>query len=189
MTSNDFSYQDWNGCDHKNQDLSHYILTGTQINGSDLRGCILNGAKLQNAQLCGTDLTNASLRGADLRDANLQYTKLSGVNLSGANVQGTLFKGSTGLTEETKRELKTRDAIFDDSVPRTTNLKWWIQYVLIPLITLLLGSSGIVGVLEYLKKQSSTSPIPSPTVQPVTPSSPSTKPTPTTKPTGEPKRI
>lgn len=180
-TINDFSYQNWNGCDRKNQNLAHYVLIGTEINGSDLSGCILNGANLKNAKLSGTNLTNASLRGADLRYADLQYTKLSNVDFSGSDVQNALFKGSTGLTEETKGQLKARGAIFDDSPSKSLDLKWWIRYALIPLIALLVGSGGIISWLEYGKKYSPNSSIPSPTAQPVNSTSPSPQFTPTTK--------
>ena len=129
------------------------MLIGTKINGSDLTGCILNGAKLQNAQLAGCDLVNASLRGADLCNANLQYTNLNGADLSGANVQGALFKGTVGLTEKVSRELKARGAIFEDSALHTIDSKWLIQYVVIPLTAILVGSSGFVGILKFLEKQ------------------------------------
>jgi uncharacterized protein YjbI with pentapeptide repeats len=181
MIHNDFSYQDWNGCDRKNQDLSYHIFIGTKINGSDLRGCILNGSKLQNAQLCGTDLRNASLRGAnlcnanlngadlrqaiftgaDLSNANLQHTKLNGVDFSGTNVQSALLGGSSGLTQEMKEVLKNGGAIFHES-PTTTNIKWWIQYVLIPFTAIIVGSGGIIGLIEHVKKQSSNPVTPSP---------------------------
>jgi uncharacterized protein YjbI with pentapeptide repeats len=188
MIHNDFSYQDWNGCDRKNQDLSYHIFIGTKINGSDLRGCVLNGSKLQNAQLCGTDLRNASLRGAnlcnanlngadlreaiftgaDLSHANLQNTRLNGVDFNGANVQSALLAGSSGLTKEVKESLKNRGAIFSDSLT-TTNIKWWIQYVLIPLSAITIGSGGIIGFIDYVKKQSSTTSTPSPKLQYVNP--------------------
>lgn len=180
-TSNNFSYQDWNGCDHKNKNLSNFILEGTKINGSDLSGCILNGAKLQNAKLSGTNLTNASLRGADLRHADLQYTRLNNTDFSGSDVQNALFKGNTGLTEETKRQLKARGAIFDDSPSKSIDLKWWIRYALVPFLALLVGSGGIISWLEYWKKYSPNSTTPSHIAQPVNSKSPSPKPTPTTK--------
>lgn len=181
FTINNFSYENWNGCDRKNQNLAHYILIGTEINGSDLSGCILNGAKLQNAKLSGTNLTNASLCGADLRHADLQYTRLSNTDFSGSDVQNALFKGNTGLTEETKSQLKAKGAIFDDSPSKSIDLKWWIRYALLPLMALLLGSGGIISWLEYWKKHSPNSITPSHIALPVNSKSPSPKPNPTTK--------
>lgn len=180
-TSNDFSYQNWNGCDRKNQNLAHYLLIGTEINGSDLSGCFLNGARLQNAKLSGTNLTNASLRGADLRHADLQYTRLSNTDFSGSDVQNALFKGSIGLTQETKRELKARGAIFDDSPSKSIDLKWWMRYVIIPIAALVFGSGGIVSLLEYIKKQSLEPPISLHTAQPINSKTPSSELTPTNK--------
>ncbi len=164
-TIKNFSYQNWNGCDRKNQNLAHYILIGTEIKGSDFSGCILNGANLKNAKLAGTNLTHASLRGADLRHADLQYTKLSNVDFSGADVENTLFKGSTGLSQETKHELKARGAIFGNSSSKSIDFKWWIRYVIIPITALIFGSGGIVSLLEYSKKQSPKPPTPSHTTQ------------------------
>lgn len=171
-----------NGCDRQNQNLSNFILVGTKINGSDLSGCILNGAKLQYAKVSGSNLSNASLRGADLRHTDLRYSKLSNTDFSGADVQNALLQGSTGLTEEQKQELKAKGAIFDDSALKSLDTKWWIRYLLIPVLTLLLGSGGIVSWLEYLRKQPLNTPLSSPKAQPVNSGSPLPEPTATTKP-------
>ena len=153
----DFSHQCWNGCNRSNQDLSGYKLVRTQINGGNLRNSILDGARLEHAELCGADLTNASLRGANLRNASLEYAQLNGVDFGGADVQGTRFKNNTGLMEETKKILKERGAIFDDST-NTVDLKWWIKNLLIPLTALIIGSGGIMGIWLELSKQISQPP-------------------------------
>jgi hypothetical protein len=152
LTCNDFSGQNWNGRNLSNQNFSGYKLIRTQINGANLRDSILDGTILEYAQLSGADLTNVSLRGADLRNANLEYAQLKSTDFSGANVEGTLFKDNTGLSEETKAVLKARGAILNgDSI--TIDRKWWIEKVLIPLTTLLIGSSGIVGIWQVSQQK------------------------------------
>lgn len=147
LTYNDLSHQNLNGQNLSNQNLSGYKLIRTQINGGNLKDSILDGANLESAQLSGADLTNASLRGANLHNANLEYTQLDGVDFNGADVRGTRLKGSTGLSEETKKILKAKGAILDNTT-NDVERKWWIEKVLIPLIGLLIGGSGIVGIWQ-----------------------------------------
>ncbi|NEU71387.1 pentapeptide repeat-containing protein [Hassallia byssoidea VB512170] len=164
FTSNDFSSQNWNGRNLCNQNLSGYKLIRTQINGGNLRNSILDGADLEYAQLSGADLTNASLRGADLRNANLEFAQLENTDFRGANVQGTLFKHNTGLSEESKAVLKERGAIFNgDSI--TIDRKWWVEKVFIPVTALLIGSSGIVGVLQLLQQKTVNPHSPPPSIE------------------------
>jgi uncharacterized protein YjbI with pentapeptide repeats len=57
----------------------------------------------------------ADLRGADLRDANLRDANLSDANLSVIQVEKTRFRNNLGITEELKKDLINRGAIFEDS--------------------------------------------------------------------------
>jgi hypothetical protein len=164
LTYNDFSGQNWNGRNLSKRNLSGYKLIRTQMNGANLRDSILDGTFLQYAQLSGADLTNVSLRGADLRNANLEYTELKSTDFSGADVQGTLFKDNTGLSEETKAVLKARGAIVNAG-SKTIDRKWWIEKVLIPVTTLLIGSSGIVGIWQLLQQKSVNLHSPPPSIE------------------------
>ncbi|BAY62370.1 pentapeptide repeat protein [Calothrix brevissima NIES-22] len=187
---NNFSHMDLNGHDMSNRDLSRYNIIGAQLNGSNLSNTKLNGAKMQNAQLrgadlkdaklcgvqlsdadlSGSDLRRADLNGADLRRANLANAKLDDANLNGANVQGAIFQASTGLTEDIKHALKNRGADFkNSSVVKldSVDIKWWIQYVLVPLIIAFIGSGGIiVTMLNASKTEQQTKP--TSTVEPTT---------------------
>lgn len=151
-TYKDFSHQDLNGQNLSNQNLSGYRLIHTQINGGNLRDSILDGAILEYAQLSGADLTNASLRGANLHNANLEYTQLNGADFNGADVRGTRFKGSTGLSEEIKKILKAKGAVLDNTT-NAVERKWWVEKILIPLITLLIGSGGMLGIWQALQQK------------------------------------
>lgn len=171
--NDDLSYQDLSDRNLSNSNRSHYNLTGANLSGSDLSHCNLNGtnlqdarlygaslkyatlcgtrlhnAKLSGADLCNADLTGAELVGADLRRCNFKNAKFSNTDLSDANVQGADFSGSNGLTEEAKRELKNRGAIFKNSVSRTQNLKWYVQFVIVPLTVACIGGGGIMGFLN-----------------------------------------
>jgi hypothetical protein len=150
LNGRDFSNQDLNGCDFSGQDLSKCKFTHTKMNGAILKHSNLNGAILEQAQLSGANLTHASLRGANLSKANLKDAFLEDTDFSGADVEGTLFKGSKGLSEKIKRDLKARGGIFDDD-SITIDRKWWIEKVFIPLVTLLIGSGGIIGIWQLLR--------------------------------------
>lgn len=117
---------------------------------------VLDGAILEYAQLSEADLTNASLRGANLHSANLEYAQLDCADFSGADVRGTRFKGSTGLSEQTKNKLKAKGAILDDAT-NSVEHKWWIEKVFIPLATLLIGSSGILGIWQISQQKPANS--------------------------------
>lgn len=163
LTYKDFSHQNLNGQNLSNQNLSACRLIHTQINGGNLSNSILDGAILEYAQLSGANLTNTSLRGANLHNANLEYAQLDGADFSGANVRGTKFKGTTELSEQTKKILKENGAIIDD-IPNAFEHKWWIEKVLIPIATLLIGSSGIVGLWQLSQPQSAKSNPSSPSI-------------------------
>jgi hypothetical protein len=203
-----FCHEDLSGRNLSNRDLRNFKFIGTQLNGCDMSYAKLNGAKLPDARLCGANLTGAKLCGAQLPDANLngadlrradlngaylqradlRNTKLSDTNLSGANVQGTKFGGSIGLTEDMKRDLRNRGAIFKDSAvgdnsPLKADIKWWMQFVFVPLIGILIGSGGIAAIITASKNEHPSPPTPVPTAKPATQATPFQKPVPTTKPT------
>lgn len=115
-------------------------------------GSQLPNAKLTGANLYGADLTGADLRGADLQRCNFRNAKLNETNLTEANVQGTRFDGSIGLSEEAKSALKNRGAILKDSRLNASDTKWWMQYIIVPLIIACLGSGGIFGIFNSLHK-------------------------------------
>ena len=101
----------------KDANLSGANLSGAYLRDADLRGADLSGAYLSGANLSGADLSGAYLSGANLSGAYLSGAYLSGANLSGAIVANALFGGSRGLTEEMKRDLEQRGAIFGDRPP------------------------------------------------------------------------
>ncbi|MFB2838078.1 pentapeptide repeat-containing protein [Floridanema evergladense] len=166
-----FSQQDLSGYDLSHNDLSFSNMVLCKLNGSNLTMAKLNGANLQQAQLyganlnaaqlCGAqlldvklngaslrraDLNGADLTGADLRRADLRKANLSNTNFSGANVQDAQFGGSTGLTDDVKRDLKNQGGIFkNDTSQEVTDLQWWLQYVVIPLLIACIGGSGIAA--------------------------------------------
>ncbi|MEH2102847.1 MAG: pentapeptide repeat-containing protein [Nostoc sp.] len=87
--------------------LSHAYLINANLSGANLSHAYLEGAYLEGAYLEGADLSGADLSGADL----------SGADLSGANVVNAFFGESKGFTEDTKRDLESRGAIFGDRPP------------------------------------------------------------------------
>ncbi|WP_099065822.1 pentapeptide repeat-containing protein [Nostoc linckia] len=121
-------------------------LSLAKLGGANLSLANLSCAKLAGADLSNADLSDADLSDADLLDvkfgnaklsiamlgANLTRTNLSRANLSRANLCGAiltdailestivinaLFDGSIGLTEDMKRDLERRGAIFGDRPP------------------------------------------------------------------------
>ena len=92
----------------------------TNLIRANLSGANLSGANLSSANLSYAYLSYAYLSDADLSNANLSYANLSGVNLSGAIVEHALFGGSVGLSEDMKRDLEQRGAIFGDRPPVPT---------------------------------------------------------------------
>jgi uncharacterized protein YjbI with pentapeptide repeats len=59
-----------------------------------------------------SDLSEADLNGANLRYINLTGADLTGADLTYADVTGTIFGNNPGLTEADKRDLQSREAIF-----------------------------------------------------------------------------
>ncbi|MBD2307869.1 pentapeptide repeat-containing protein [Chroococcidiopsis sp. FACHB-1243] len=113
--------KDFVRADLRNVDLSNANLTGINLSGAYLGKANLSGANLRNANLSNTVLSHTDLSNANLSNANLSSTIVYGANLSfakldGAKVDGSRFVGwNTGLTEDLKRDLQQRGAIFEDS--------------------------------------------------------------------------
>lgn len=97
--------KDFVRADLRNVDLSNANLTG--INLSD---AYLGNANLSDANLSHANLNYADMSGAIVYGANLSFAKLDGVR-----VEGSRFGWNTGLTEDVKRDLQQRGAIFEDS--------------------------------------------------------------------------
>jgi uncharacterized protein YjbI with pentapeptide repeats len=101
--------------DLSDSDLSGFDLSRVNLNGAKLNQTDLSNAKLNGASLIGAKLNGASLIGADLSDANLNEADISIADLRNANVKNTRFGDNLGISEDMKRDLKTRGAIFEDS--------------------------------------------------------------------------
>ena len=125
----DLSSADLNEASLGGADLSGAYLSDADLGGANLRraslalanlsGAYLAGAdlsevNLSNANLSDTNLNKANLAGADLTGAGIVLANLSDVEISGAKVENTRFKDNPGLTEQMKRDLQQRGAIFED---------------------------------------------------------------------------
>lgn len=102
--------------------LERVNLRGANLRSANLELAILRDANLELADLRGANLElamllNANLERADLRGANLERTDLRGADLHGAIVVNALFAGTVGLTDDMKRDLERRGAIFGDRPP------------------------------------------------------------------------
>jgi uncharacterized protein YjbI with pentapeptide repeats len=129
-----------NGANLNIADLSRASLYGAELNRAylieaKLNGAVLDGAKLYGAKLYGAKLYGANLRGAilcraDLREANLNWANLCEADLSGADlsradmsdanlinikVHYTRFRDNLGISDDMKKELEGKGAIFEDS--------------------------------------------------------------------------
>ncbi len=89
-------------------ELSNLILDGVNFIRGDLTGANLKGSRLLEA-----DLIFANFTGADLRDADLRGATLNETVLSGALVEGCNFGTGIGLTDQQRRDLKVRGALFE----------------------------------------------------------------------------
>jgi uncharacterized protein YjbI with pentapeptide repeats/DNA-binding Xre family transcriptional regulator len=99
--------------------LSGADLRGTDFSGAELCRANLSRANLCGAELCRANLSGANLSGADLSGANLSEANFSRANLSrielcGANIELARFGFNKGISEEMKRDLISRGAIFED---------------------------------------------------------------------------
>ena len=66
------------------------------------------------------DLSETDLSGANLRHIDLTGADLTGADFTYADVTGTIFGDNPGLTEDDKRDLQSRGAIFQD--PPSSNV-------------------------------------------------------------------
>lgn len=92
--------------------------------GADLSGLVLNGVNLIRGNLSEASLRCSSLIDADLLFANLTNADLTGADLTGATLNETIWLGSVvdrcrfgtgiGLSQEQRRDLQLRGAIFKD---------------------------------------------------------------------------
>lgn len=98
-------------------DLRRADLRRADLSGDNLRRTYLSGANLSDANLSDANLSGADLRRADLSDAILHRANLSNANLSGAIAVNALFGETVGLTDDMKRDLERRGAIFGDRPP------------------------------------------------------------------------
>jgi uncharacterized protein YjbI with pentapeptide repeats len=113
------------GANLNQADLSHANLIGANLNQADLIEANLSRTILYRADLRRTnlrrtnlseaDLSGADLSGADLSGANLSGADLSEVNLINIKVQDTRFGDNLGISDEMKKELEGKGAIFEDS--------------------------------------------------------------------------
>ncbi|MCC3531410.1 MAG: pentapeptide repeat-containing protein [Microcoleus sp. PH2017_22_RUC_O_B] len=134
------TYANLSGANLSGADLSGAKLRTAKLRSADLSGADLSGAKLRSADLSGAnlslanlslanlrsadlrsadlrsaDLSFADLRSADLSGADLSFANLSGADLSSIQVEKTRFRHNLGITEELKKDLIKRGAIFEDS--------------------------------------------------------------------------
>jgi len=141
-------------------------LKGSEFCGANLKQTKFSGAQLEDtvfirADLTGADLSGANLRRANLRGANLPGADLTDTDLSQANVQEARFQGCTGLSKDAKRDLKSRGAILHSS---NSDMKWWVEKVLVPIAVALITSGGIFGIAKVISvPKPSASPNPTPT--------------------------
>jgi uncharacterized protein YjbI with pentapeptide repeats len=133
------------GADLNGANLIKAYLVEADLNGADLNGANLIGAYLVEADLIGAKLVEAKLIGAYLIKAylveayliraNLSGAYLSGADLNGANlieanlsgaylieaklintkVQDTRFGYNLGVSDDMKKELEGKGAIFENS--------------------------------------------------------------------------
>ncbi|MBN3951947.1 MAG: pentapeptide repeat-containing protein [Nostoc sp. NMS7] len=97
--------------------LSDANLSGANLSDAYLSLAYLRDANLSHANLSHTNLSHANLNGANLSLAYLSDAILSDVNLETAIVVNALFGKSLGLTENLRRDLEKRGAIFGDRPP------------------------------------------------------------------------
>jgi Pentapeptide repeats (8 copies) len=110
------------GADLSGAFLSKANLRLANLRLANLREVNLREANLREAVLKGANLEGANLKGANLQRANLQRANLQRADLKGANLEyvivtKALFGNSTGISEEMRRDLESRGAIFGDRPP------------------------------------------------------------------------
>ncbi|NEQ78657.1 MAG: pentapeptide repeat-containing protein, partial [Okeania sp. SIO2C9] len=67
------------------------------------------------ANLSYACVRHVNLNGANLKQTNFKGTNLFGTNLNYANIKDTLFGKNSGISKETKFNLESRGAIFENS--------------------------------------------------------------------------
>lgn len=159
MSGQDFSHRDlcdrnlarlqFNGCDFSHAKLNGATLSDSQLCGANFSQAMLCGTHFFNAKLNGAKFSQANLTGANLAGANLRCTDfrkadLSEANLSNAKVQGAQFQNCKGISDETKRDLKNRGAIFHSG--DRLDIQWWVQYAILPL-TVAIGSNLLTAMI------------------------------------------
>ncbi|QKQ75599.1 pentapeptide repeat-containing protein [Nostoc sp. TCL240-02] len=92
-------------------------LNHANLNRANLVDANLNHANLNHANLNRANLVDANLSAANLVDANLSDAILTDAILESTIVMDALFDGSIGLTEDMKRDLERRGAVFGDRPP------------------------------------------------------------------------
>jgi uncharacterized protein YjbI with pentapeptide repeats len=90
-------------------------LYGANLHGANLHGAFLWGANLSGADLNGADLSGADLSGADLSGANLNWANLCEADLINIKVRDTRFRDNLGISDDMKKELEGKGAIFENS--------------------------------------------------------------------------
>jgi uncharacterized protein YjbI with pentapeptide repeats len=120
LSGTDLIVANLSGANLSSANLSSANLMLANLSGADLRDANLSGANLMLANLSDANLSGANLSGANLSDANLSGADLSGADLSfaklsGIQVENTRFSDNLGITEEIKKDLINRGAIFEDS--------------------------------------------------------------------------
>ncbi|MEH2467841.1 pentapeptide repeat-containing protein [Nostoc sp.] len=117
LSDADLSSANLSGANLFSADLSNANLSGANLSGANLSGANLSGVDLSYADLFSANLSGANLSGANLFSANLSGADLSGADLESAIVIRASFLRSIGLTEDMKRHLEQRGAIFSDRPP------------------------------------------------------------------------
>ncbi|MDZ8068962.1 MAG: pentapeptide repeat-containing protein [Nostoc sp. DedQUE08] len=129
----DLSYANLDGANLIGANLSNADLMDANLSSANLRRSNLRRANLSSANLRRANLSSANpidddhslffmysytdFSDADLSNADLTGAMLGDANLSGAIVANALFRYTLGLTEDTKRDLERRGAIFGDRPP------------------------------------------------------------------------
>ncbi|MDJ0553857.1 MAG: pentapeptide repeat-containing protein [Microcoleaceae cyanobacterium MO_207.B10] len=96
-------------------DLHCVSLALANLSGANLSDANLSNANLSNANLSDANLSDANLSNADLRQAGLALTNLKGANFLNTKVENARLWHDAGLSEETKEDLISRGAVFEDA--------------------------------------------------------------------------
>lgn len=111
---------DLSGTDLREANLREAARRRALVRRALVRDALLSGANLSGANMRDANMRDANMRGANMSGAKLSGAELSGADLSGANLSGiqvekTRFRDNLGITEELKKDLINRGAIFEDS--------------------------------------------------------------------------